>query len=135
MSSWWLPSTYAILVIKQHTKLYTFVSRILSELYNIGMHLWFSDHFLCFSFCLDTWVFSYSDDKWNEGAVLSPAIKHAVWGTKRKCSCSHFYVIFRGGSIEEGCLQLELSSVLQGGKLSIKHEVLFHFQSRKKPKS
>ena len=54
-------------------------------------------------------------------------IKHASWGTKRKHVCSHFYVILRGDSIEEGCLQRELISVLEGRKLSIKHEVLVHF--------
>lgn len=60
----------------------------------------------------------------NDVEMLSPAIKHASWGTERKFTCSHYYVIFGGGSVEEGSLQLELSSVLQDGKLSIKHQVL-----------
>ena len=61
--------------------------------------------FLSLIFGLNTRVLSYSDVTIN-GTEMSPAIKHAGWGTKGESLLAVFRMLF----LEEGCLQPELSS-------------------------
>lgn len=61
---------YVILEIKQYTELYIVV-RVLAELHKVRKKFWSYSCLLCFCFCLDTWGFSHSDDKWDGNAEPS----------------------------------------------------------------